>query len=583
MYYPTIIICSMGVPKLYIWYYPYTTRMGSLQKKRKKGNDYWYWMRTERVDGQPRVTQQVYLGSADRIRDIVQAYKALPRTPLKSYSFGLAAALLSAADDLGLLEAVEEAAGKERHHGLSTGQYLTLMVAGRCGRPMSKLKISEVFDSSYLKLLWNIKGSISCQNILDHMDRLDEDAMERIEDRVTAVLIDRGISPERLIFDTTNMVTHIENGGELPHKGPSKERRYDKNLIGLALAVGSGSVPLLHQTLPGNSSDINVFPSVVEGIRARLKRAGADAGKLILIVDRGNNSKKNFQGLPEGYQLVGSLKRNQVNELMELPLDEYELLYKNGKKNEILGYRSTGTHFGMEWTVVVQYNDATKRKRTRTYEREISRSLKRLGKIEKQLKKPPGRGRPLSKQGLMKKIVKALPENHSLAIHWETEEWKEEINGRERERFSLTFSVNKKKDKYYRRGFGKTAVFTDCHDWSSEEIVRTYNSKYLVEDDFRWLKDRFLVCITPVYHRRDDRIRVHVFSCVMGLVLVRYTAWKLRDLGLSPRKMFEKLEGIRVSLVQDNGTKQTTFVVEQMDGVQSTMFARLGLDRYIIK
>ena len=52
---------------------------------------------------------------------------------------------------------------------------------------------------------------------------------------------------------------------------------------------------------------------------------------------------------------------------------------------------------------------------------------------------------------------------------------------------------------------------------------------------------------------------------------------------MSPRRLFEKLEGIRVSLVQDNGTRQTTFVVEQMDGVQSTMFARLGLDRYIIK
>jgi len=104
-----------------------------------------------------------------------------------------------------------------------------------------------------------------------------------------------------------------------------------------------------------------------------------------------------------------------------------------------------------------------------------------------------------------------------------------------------------------------------------------------VEDDFKWLKDRLLICVTPVYHRRDDRIRAHVFSCVMGLVLVRYTAWKLRDLGLPCRKIFEKLEGIRVSLVQDNGTREASFVVEQMDGVQSTMFTRLGLDRYVIK
>ena len=38
---------------------PISPSMGSLQPKRKKGNDYWYWMKTERVDGEPRITQQV--------------------------------------------------------------------------------------------------------------------------------------------------------------------------------------------------------------------------------------------------------------------------------------------------------------------------------------------------------------------------------------------------------------------------------------------------------------------------------------------------------------------------------------------
>ena len=42
-------------------------------------------------------------------------------------------------------------------------------------------------------------------------------------------------------------------------------------------------------------------------------------------------------------------------------------------------------------------------------------------------------------------------------------------------------------------------------------------------------------------------------------------------------------EVIRVSLAQDNGTRQTSFAVEQIGGVQSTMFARPGLDRYILK
>jgi transposase len=269
--------------------------------------------------------------------------------------------------------------------------------------------------------------------------------------------------------------------------------------------------------------------------------------------------------------------------LMDLPLDGYELLYTNKKGNDVLGHRTTKKCFGRNMTVVVQYNDATKRKMTHTYEREVERSLKALGKIQTQLEKPPGRGRPLTKQGLAKKVVEALPKNHSRVINWDTPEREVEVNGRRRKAWSLTFSLNTEIDEYYRRGFGKTAVFTDCHEWSSEEIVRTYNSKYLVEDDFKWLKDRLLICVTPVYHRKDDRIRAHVFSCVMGLVLVRYTAWKLRDLGLTPRKLFEQLERIRVALVQENRTKEATFVVEQMNQVQSRIFSRLGLDRFIVE
>ena len=113
--------------------------------------------------------------------------------------------------------------------------------------------------------------------------------------------------------------------------------------------------------------------------------------------------------------------------------------------------------------------------------------------------------------------------------------------------------------------------------------MRTYNSMYLVEDDFKWLKDKLLICIMPVYRRKDEKIRVHILFCVVGLVLVRYTAWKLRDLKLTPRQLFEELERIRVAPVQENGTKETTFVVDYITQVPSRIFSRLGLDRFIIK
>ena len=38
-----------------------------------------------------------------------------------------------------------------------------------------------------------------------------------------------------------------------------------------------------------------------------------------------------------------------------------------------------------------------------------------------------------------------------------------------------------------------------------------------------------------------------------------------------------------VAIVKENATGETSFRVEQMDAVQSTIFTRLGLDRYVIR
>jgi transposase len=45
----------------------------------------------------------------------------------------------------------------------------------------------------------------------------------------------------------------------------------------------------------------------------------------------------------------------------------------------------------------------------------------------------------------------------------------------------------------------------------TKKIVKTYNSKNLVEDDFKLLNDHLLVPVGPVYHHKDENIRVHVF------------------------------------------------------------------------
>ena len=92
-------------------------------------------------------------------------------------------------------------------------------------------------------------------------------------------------------------------------------------------------------------------------------------------------------------------------------------------------------------------------------------------------------------------------------------------------------------------GFGKTIVFTDLHAWHSKKIAKTYNRKYLVEDDFKLLNDVLLVPVGPVNHHKDFNIRAHIFLCVVGMIFYRYLAWKCKHLRLSIVRLVDELGG----------------------------------------
>ena len=78
----------------------------------------------------------------------------------------------------------------------------------------------------------------------------------------------------------------------------------------------------------------------------------------------------------------------------------------------------------------------------------------------------------------------------------------------------------------------------------------------------------------------DAAIPGHIFLCVMGLLLLRYLQWELRELKLSMPKLVELLERIRVVLVRgpDGSPKM---VLEQMDREEALVFSKLNLGRFI--
>ncbi len=66
---------------------------------------------------------------------------------------------------------------------------------------------------------------------------------------------------------------------------------------------------------------------------------------------------------------------------------------------------------------------------------------------------------------------------------------------------------------------------TDKENLATKEIVDMYDSRNMIEEDIKWLKDKLLMPVKPVYVRKDVKIRAHVFLYVMGLLLQLFASF----------------------------------------------------------
>lgn len=134
---------------------------------------------------------------------------------------------------------------------------------------------------------------------------------------------------------------------------------------------------------------------------------------------------------------------------------------------------------------------------------------------------------------------------------------------------------------------GKTLLFTDHHDWSDAQIVQAYRAQYAIEDAFRAMKDPRHIALRPQYHWADQKVRVHVFTCVLALMLLSLLRRELAAQGfdLSIARLLELLGTIReVVTVYPPAPGQTEPILRTsliaLSADQRALFKVLHLDRY---
>jgi transposase len=534
------------------------------------GRKYLYLIKNEWKNGKVVQAMQKYIGTPDQVYELIKAGKP---NHVASYPFGKPAALIKAAEDVGLIESINRHVDRKKVDGLTAAQYLLLIIIGRSEHAFSRNVLDDYFKRSALQFFWDPKHKLSSQNFLNYMAKLDEDTIQKIELDISRTLIKRGLRPTRLIFDTTNFYTHIDRGEELPQKGNSKEKRFDKNLIGVGLTTSDHNIPFQSITYPANETDSQLFSDIIDRICKRLQDIEVPAEDVVVVFDRGMNSTENIRKATEKMHVVGSLPAPMCKEFFKIPVSEFSETWENARGHTIKAHPVAEKWYESNFMGVLRYNDRTMQKQMTVWTNNKQKIFDKIAEIQSKLNRQ-GKGRKLTPKGLINRVVDAIPKQYRGLFDYSVVVVESKLQ--------LNFKLDEVRETEYTSAMGKAIIFTDLEGLTSREIVEIYDSRNQIETDIAWLKDKLLIPLKPTYVRRDVKIRAHVFLCVMGLLLYNYLLYSINDPTLSMKQLAQYLDQMRLGLAYvGEGKNKADFVIEDMNRCTAEIFSKLQLGQFI--
>lgn len=534
--------------------------MATIIKKIKKNRPYYYAVESKRVNGKPRIVWQKYLGTIDSI--VRRADQSRPPKPKETVIFdaGGAAGLLRIAQRIGLMDIINDVV-KKRNQGPTVGHYMILAALNRALAPCSKKAIGEWYENTVLRRLWGFnKSAFSSQRFWDHMDRISEEDIQEIQERLFHPIKDGfGLDARVLLYDTTNFFTFLATSNarsDLAQRGHSKQKRNDLRQVGLALLVTRDfQIPLFHRVYEGNTPDVSLFPDLAGELVSRFSAmTGKSPDEATLVFDKGNVSDDAMEELVvSGAHFVSALSANRCADLLSTPMDRFRPV------NEFPGcsaFDSTSTLWGKECKIVVVYTESFFARQLQGVSQHLVKCQKQLLDLSKSLEKwrqGRGGGRKPTLGGVQRRVREILSPQFMKQL------MKIDIVPGERSGcFHLHYGLDH--DQFQRLNderLGKTAIVTNHLDWSACETVGFYRSLSGIEEAFKNMKNVDYLRWQPAYHWTDQKIRVHGFYCVLGLLLSSLARKVIVESGVpvSLPELLKELNAIReVAVIYPRGT-----------------------------
>jgi transposase len=453
--------------------------------------------------------------------------------------------------------------------------------------PCSKLGFSEWWATTAGDRLVRLRaGSLDHRRFWNAMDAIDVEQIKEIERKVSAVAVDTfGLDCRGLVLDMTNFATYIDSANErapIAQRGHAKQKRNDLRLVGLGLVVTTdGGVPLVSHPYAGNRPDVTQFAQVVSELAARYGTIATERDRLTLVYDAGQDSAAN-QTLIEATPLhfVGSLRPSDHADLLAQPASRYKVV----DAERFLGlsaFEAKTIALGKERRVVVTHSDELHNKQRQGFAQTMAKAHRQLSELAARLERGKTRRSKAAVEAEVTQITSPRWVSRCMTVT---------LRGNAASSLRLEFAVDREAQAALEAEvFGKRILFTDHEDWSIAEVVGAYRSQWQVEADFRQMKDPSVVSFSPMFHWTEQKIRVHVFYCVLALTVARLMVRQAARIGLhlsSVREILSHLAGIEETVLlfaNERGRPRARHMLTDMDPIQRRLYDLFELETYAPK
>lgn len=369
---------------------------------------------------------------------------------------------------------------------------------------------------------------VSDQKARTHAPRCTKDV---IEERMFDLRKNLFTDLDLVFLDTTALYFEGEGGKTIGERGHSKDHRPDLNQMVVGALLDDRGRPLACEMWPGNTADVTSTIPIVTRLK---KRFGAN--RFCIVADRGMISKATMLALEkEKLSYILGVRMRLVKEVKtEVLLDdaEYEEVYPEGIYSKDPSPLKVKEVTANDTRYIVCKNERQAR-RDEADRNTIVESLK------EKIKKAPSS--LISNKGYRGFLTIT---NKSVALD------EEKIKADAR--------------------YDGIWVLTTNTKLKAREVALKYKELWMVEHTFRDMKS--VIDTRPIFHKRDETIRGHVFCSFLALVLKKELDDRLVSQGLQFEwaDIKQDLKALQEVILEENGS--TLAVRTECQGVCGKVF-----------